>query len=463
MADYSVYEGVVAYAKQMLIGLAQSSKVAIFNDPNNQILTVKGKKTAIREVETKGAGDYTGQWGNGADAASVSQVEYYAPYDRAYSASVDSLKEAASYLEGAKPTLPGVATAYLKTKLAPEIDTAILARYAAQAGVQHNTSDQGYGVDADNILGTLTNIEAQVKNAGADGDVVVFLSNTVMAAFEAALLAKNILASDVVIEREMTREEVADGYGALKIQIKAKRFNSLLIVDVPDDRMVGKVYMLNGNDPGQQEGGVIPAKNLSSYFDTKIIAIPLEAAYANIRHIVNNLFVPVGLDTADYKENIEAINQKLFGVLTLEENGINQLGDGFKFNSRCVYGGDIFELYRGSAVVVKGTAGVVAIAPKKAEYVSGALSGAKTTSQDIKIACEDLNCSGTVYFDSATTASITVDASETLIVPESGTDMRPYCTPTITFGNTAGTSVISVYSDSNKTKKIGEFTATSLG
>ena len=57
MADYSVYEGVVAYSKQLLIAFAQNSKVAIFNDPNNQILTVKGKETAIREVETKGAGD----------------------------------------------------------------------------------------------------------------------------------------------------------------------------------------------------------------------------------------------------------------------------------------------------------------------------------------------------------------------------------------------------------------------
>lgn len=462
MADFTIYEGTVAYAKQLLVGMAQSSKVAIFNDPNNQILSVKGKETAIREVETKGASDYTGAWGDGTGSASLNQVKYYAPYDRAYSASVDSLKEAASYLEGAKPSLPGVATSYLKTKLAPEIDTVVLARYYTEAGEKHVTTEAGYAVDVDNILGTLTKIEADVKNAGADGDVVVFLSNTANAAFEQALLNKNILANDVVIERDMTREEVAEGYGALKIQIKAKKFNNLIIVDVPDDRMATKVYMLNGIDAGQLEGGVIPAKNLSTYAPIHIIAIPMEAAYANIRHIVSNMFVPAGIDVADYNENITALNEKLFGVISLENTGINQLGDGFKFNSRCVYGGDIFEIFRDACVAVTGAAGAVQVAPKWA--VGENKSGAKTTTATVRVSCGEANCSGTIYLASSATGSATVTASSALTVPGAdAADPRPYADVTVTFGATAGTSKISVYADSAKTVKIGEFEATSLG
>lgn len=469
MADYTVYEGVTAYAKQVLIGLAQSAAVAVFNNPNEQVLTIKGKETAIREVQTKGASDYTGKWDDGFDSAEVDYKTYYAPYDRAFSASIDTLKEAQSYVEGATPSLIGVANHYLKNELAPEIDRVIISRYANEvaSGNVHSSSDSGWGVDAAGILGTLTGIEADVANAGYVGDIVVFISATANKAFEQALTSANLLASaaPVTIEREMTRGEIAEGFGPLKIEIRCRKFNNLLIIPVPDNRMCGKVLMLNGIDPGQENGGCIPQKNSSSYFDVHILAIPMDAAFANIRHIINQLFVPYGLDTADYQQNIETANEKLFGVVSLEDCGINQQADGFKFNSRVVYGGDIFEIYRDACVLVKGATQAQTIAPVKATCVAAAsaLSGAKTTTSDVKVAFEALNCSGTVYFVSATTGSATVDASETLTIPTTGDDLRPYCTPTVTFGNTAGTSKISVYSDSAKTIKIGEFTVTSEG
>lgn len=463
MGNFSTYEGVVAYAKQLLISFAQNSKVSIFNDPNNQILTIKGKETAIREIQTSGAGDYTGEWGSGIGEAESDYKNYFAPYDRQFTASIDSLAEAQSYVEGATPTLHGVATEYIKKHLAPEIDSVILARYASQAGIKATTST--YAVDKANILATLTSVEQQIAEAGYDGEIVTFISTDVNAAFEQALLEKNVLANDVVIKRQMTREEIAEGFDPLEVEIRVRKFNNLLIVPVPSDRMCGKYIMLNKIDPGQEAGGVIPQKNVATYADNKIIAIPMEAAYANIRHIVSQLFVPSGIDVADYNENIALANEKLFGVLTLENVGINQQSDGFKFNSRCVYGGDVFEKYRDAAMVITGAAGAVTVAPVKATAVSpaSAFSGAKTTTSDIKVACEALNCSGTVYFASATTGSATVDASEALTVPTSGDDLRPYCSPTVTFGNSAGTSVISVYSDSAKTIKIGEFTVTSLG
>lgn len=467
MADYTVYEGVTAYAKQVLIGLAQSAAVAVFNDPNSQVLTIKGKETAIREITTKGAGDYTGSWGDGFASAEVRQRKYYAPYDRGFSASIDTLKEAQSYVEGATPSLIGVANHYLKNELAPEIDRAILANYANEvdAASVHTNSDSGWGVGSTDILGTLAAVEADIANAGYVGDIVCFLSATVNKDFQKALTAANIIANYEVIKRDMTREGIAEGFEPLQVEIRVRRYNNLLIIPVPDNRMCGKVLMLNGINPGQENGGCIPLKNSSSYFDINILAIPMPAAFANIRHIINQLFVPYGLDVADYQQNIETANEKLFGVVALENCGINQQADGFKFNSRCVYGGDIFNIYRDACVLVKGATQAQTVAPVKATCVAAAsaLSGAKTTTSDVKVAFEELNCSGTVYFVSKTTASATVDASETLTVPTSGEDLRPYCSPTVTFGNTAGTSVIEVHTGSASGPKIGEFTVTSEG
>lgn len=465
MSDFTVYEGVIAFAKQMLLSFAQNSKVAIFNDPQNQILTIKGKETAIREIQTAGAGDYTGTWNDGIGTAEVDYKNYYAPYDRAFSASVDSLKEAQSFVEGATPSLIGVAQEFNKKNLAPEIDSVILARFADQAGVKKVTgTDAGYTVDKDHIIETLTNIQKDVSNAGYDGDIVVFVAASVNAMITQALVGANIVANEEVITRKMTGE-LAEGFDGLEITLKVRRIDNLLIISVPEDRMAGKYYMLNGIDPGQENGGVIPAKNLSTYFDTKILAVPLEAAYANIRHIINNLFVPAGVDAADYAEDIALANEKLFGVMNIEPGPINPFGDGFKFNERCVYGGDIFEKYRDASVLVKGAVAAQTVAPIKATCVAAAsaLSGAKTTTSDVKVAFEELNASGTVYFVSKTTASATVDASETLTVPSSGEDLRPYATPTVTFGNTAGTSVIEVHTGSASGPKIGEFTVTSEG
>lgn len=465
MADYTVYEGVVAYAKQLLMQYAVSCRTAIFNDPNNQILSVKGKETAIREVETKGASDYTGVWGDGIDTASSDYVLYYAPNDRAFSASIDSLKEAQSFVEGATPTLKGVAAAFNRTKLAPEIDAVLLARYASQVATEnkHLNSEEGWKVDKDNIIETLTNIEAAALNAGYADEIVVFLSSIVNAAFEKALLDRNILANDIVIKRSMTREEIADGFGTLEIEIKAKKLNNLIIMPTPDDRMIGKVLMLNGIDPGQEEGGVLPQKNVSTYFDINILAIPMTAAYANVRHIVSNMAVPVGFDIADYQQNIAEINRKLFGTVQIENAGINQIGDAFKFNERCVYGGDIFKIYRNACVLVKSADGAVTVAPKTA-VAKDPEAGSSTTNATVRVYFGDSNCSGTAYFESAATGTATVDASKAITVPSDGAaDTRPYADVTVRFGATSGSSIISVFADSAKTKKIGEFKATSLG
>ena len=175
------------------------------------------------------------------------------------------------------------------------------------------------------------------------------------------------------------------------------------------------------------------------------------------------LFVPLGFDTDDYQENVNKINERLLGVVELQNNGIHQVGDSFKFSSRCVYGGDIFEIYRDACVLVKSASQAQTVAPVKATAITEDISGAKTTTKTVRIACEALNCSGTIYLDSATTASATVTSSGALTVPSSGSDMRPYLDVTVTFGTTAGDSKISIYADSSKTVKIGEFTATSEG
>lgn len=462
MADFTIYAGNIAYAKGMHLSLAQNAKCSIMNDPNNQVLTINGKETVYRQADTNGASDYVDSWPNGYGNAEVKQATYYAPYDRGFSASIDSVKEAQSFIEGAKPSLVGVAQEFIKKHLAPEIDTVIFSRMANQAGNKIVNSTPGYGITKSAIIETLTNIAKDISNNGWDGDIYTFISATVNAAFEQALLEKNILMNDVVIKRQMTREEIADGFEPLTVEFRVRKFNNMIIVPVPDDRMAGKVLMLNGISVGQTDGGVLPQKNNPGYYDINILAIPADCAYANIRHIVSQMFVPANVPLEDYAENINLVNEKLFGTLTLENVGVNPFGDGFKFNTRTLYGGDIFDKYKDSCILVKSADGTQTIAPKKASFVGAEsdLTGANAATDTPKFIIEPANASGTVYFASTTTASATVEASKSISV---GDDGIPYVAPTVTYGSTAGTSKISAYSDSNKTVKIGEITVTSTG
>lgn len=448
MPNFSTYEATVAFAKQANLSMAQSAKVAIFNDPTNQIYDIKAKETLIREIETVGAGDYTGVWDDGFGNVESEYVRYYAPYDRSASFAIDSLQEAQSFVEGATPTLNLAGKEFMTKHQAPEIDSVVLARYAVQAGIKKLTTE--WQIDKAHILDTLTSIEAEISNAGYDGEIVTYLSTDANMAFEQALLEKNVLASDVVIKRKMTKEEVAEGFEALEIEIRCRKFNNMLIIPVPNDRMCGAYIMLDGRSAGQEAGGVIPEKNVSTYHDNKIIAIPLPAAYCNIRHIVAELAVPASIDVADYTENIALANEKLFGTVEIEHIGVNQLSDGFKFNTRTVYGGDIFEKYRDLCVVVKTADGAISgIEATRIITDLSAVTAADTFTKTLQ--CAPLNMTAVPTVESTATGKATVAAA-------AGTNPGEVVLTVTKVA--AGDTTIKIYADAAKTNLLGELPVT---
>ena len=490
MADLGIIQPSVAYRKNLLIEEANGSKIFMLYDPNLFGYETHAKKTIIREITTTGAGDYVDGWNNGLDFGSCKQVEYWAAFDRQFVAVIDSMREIQSYNAGGIPTISGVVNSFYKTGIIPEMDMAMFARLAAQVPAEntHVVTDSGYACDAANIIDTITNINANITNSGDDNMVYMFMSASTVANLQKALLAKNILMSDEVVSRVVSKAPVVDfdeidvdqydeetvefikkAMGNLSLDFRVYKLNKNYIIEVPDKRFVNKVLMLNKINPGQELGGCIPQLNSSAFAEIKIFAIPRGAAYFDVQHIVSEMFIPMNaeVDSVEMFESIKYVNERFAGLLQLpvQAAGIHQKGDSYKFTTRVCYGGDLLNIRKQNVQIVLGTAGAVASTPKKATCVSpaSALSGAKTTTSDIKFVFEDINCSGTVYFVSKTTGSATVDASETLTVPTSGEDLRPWASPTVTFGNTAGTSVIEVHTGSASGPKIGEITVTSEG
>lgn len=463
------YGFVIGYDKSAKINYAAQSVTAIFNNPAEQVLRKDKREMRIRRFTTRGPKNYRGMWNNGFGSAEMEYDTYYMLNDREFSFHIDSLAEIQSVVEGATPTLKAVTEQYNKCNLIPEMDALFITKVANKAGVVKTAGvDAGYSIETGHIYETLTNIEALLTDKGYKGKVVVYLRPTIYAGLKQELSQRNILANSTTVERKFNYEDLGlEGYeDALKVSIPVVELDNFYLYSTPTERMNGKNYVLDGYLPGQEAGGYIAAKNLATYFDIDILAIPLDAAFTNVTHEICNLVCPGWVDPSTFEGDIALANKKLLGTLELQKiEGDNQLSDGFDVHERTVFDGDVYEQYKDAVVLVKGATQAQTVAPVKATCVSpvSALSGAKTTTSDIKFAFEDLNCSGTVYFASATTGSATVDASESITIPTSGDDLRPYATPTVTFGNTAGTSVISVYSDSGKTVKIGEITVTSEG
>ena len=461
----------IAYSKKCYTDFMQGSVLAPLLDTDVQRGVWHAGKYQYRTVKANGLKDFDGKFEQDFDSYDVHMKEFTAVHDRQFSATVDSVEEAQSYIEGAEPTMKGINDAMINQALIPELDTLGLALYANKVPanmVATNQSGQGYETDASHIVATITKIKAKIFDSGYKGDILCWLDPDTYANLTTALSNSTVLANPVVVNKV----SIGEGENKIEINTEAVKWNGIIFIETPSDRMHGKVITLDGRSAGQEAGGIIPYYTDANYFESVILMGPAKDTFVfAFKHLIANLFVPTGA-SVDVTPELQAVNEQLINSVEFADEmfkgqGIYQAGDGYQLNGRVIPVFGVVDNHAKNCFLVKKYyASTPTVAPVKATCVAAtsALSGAKTTTSDIEFRFEDINCSGTVYFASATTGSATVDASETLTVPDAtAADRRPYCSPTVTFGTTAGTSKISVYSDSAKTIKIGEVTVTSLG
>jgi hypothetical protein len=168
MAQWTVYDGIEAYARRSLLAYYQASKTAIFNNPQNQILTPKGKETLVREVESGGAGTYNKakgwmtQYGQG---TGVKWVKYKAEFDRSKVMTVDAVDEAQSFANGMTPSIELLATDFMDNQISREVDATTIAKFYSRLGSGNkfeSSAATGYQTDAAHILDTLNLLDKDI-------------------------------------------------------------------------------------------------------------------------------------------------------------------------------------------------------------------------------------------------------------------------------------------------------------
>lgn len=366
--SFTVYDGIEAFAKRALLGYYNACKTAIFNDPKNQVLTPKGRVTKVREIESGMAGNYDKSKGwmrTYGTGQGVKWVEYRAEHDRAKVLFTDAIDEEQSFANGMTPSIDLLNTDFLDNQLPREVDASNIAKWASRVPSANILVDGGMGgnyINANVILETLNDLDSQIFSSGYEGDTVLFMNPTAYKNFITAIQNKWGLASNVLMEKVAT-VYLDTGVGedsAIKVNITFEQYGHFLIVRTPADRMYTKIIMLSGDpdDDGQEMGGYIPDYLAPDFANIYMLAVPINAAFANMRYMVDNLLVPAYMDVSKYtKVDLRLLNQKMFGNVEINNAGINQKANGFEYDVRAIYGGDIFSNRRKSCFMVTDNGG----------------------------------------------------------------------------------------------------------
>lgn len=76
----------------------------------------------------------------------------------------------------------------------------------------------------------------------------------------------------------------------------------------------------------------------------KLLAIPMEAAFCNVKYMVDNFLYPAFMENlSTAKVDLRELNKRMYGNVAINNAGINQKANAFEYDIRAIYGGDIFD------------------------------------------------------------------------------------------------------------------------
>lgn len=351
------YDGIVAFAKKANCGLYLSCKTALFNNRERQVYTPKGKKTLVRQYNAGTSGAYNKskgwltQYGTG---TGVEWKEYEAKYDRAKVLSVDALDEEQSFANGMTPSIQLLMEDFLDNQLPAEIDAANISDWygGVPSGNKKESDDAGYGIGVNNILGTISNLEMNIFNSGYDRESVLFIHSKAYANMRTAIQNKMGFANPNVIGSKRIEVNVDTGISSLvpgesdilSVTIDVETYGRFIVVPMPSDRMYTAIDFLSGDPADATEaervGGYVPASGAKAVY---MLAIPMEAAFSNVRYQLQNYLWPALLEGNIDNINLRKLNEKMYGNVEILNAGINQKAAAYEADMRVVFGGELYD------------------------------------------------------------------------------------------------------------------------
>lgn len=355
--SFTYYDGIVSFAKKANCGLYLACKTSLFNDRERQVYTPKGKKTLVRQYSSGKSGAYNKskgwmtQYGTG---TGIEWKEYEAKYDRAKVLSVDALDEEQSFANGMTPSIQLLMEDFLDNQLAGEIDAANISDWygGVPSANKKESDDAGYGIGVNNILGTINTLEMSIFDSGYDRESVLFIHSKAYANMRTAIQNKMGFANPNVIGTKKITVNVDTGISALvpgaddvlSVTLDVETYGRFIVVPMPADRMYTAIDFLSG-DPAdvteaERPGGYVPADGAKAVY---MLAIPMEAAFANVRYQLQNYLWPSFMEGGIDNINLRKLNEKMYGNVEVLNAGVNQKAAAYEADIRCVFGGQLYD------------------------------------------------------------------------------------------------------------------------
>lgn len=415
--SFTVYDGIEAYARKANSGLYLGCRTSIFNDPSNQIYTPKGKVTRVRQYESGMPGNYSktkGWMTTYGTGKGVQWIEYKAPYDRAKILATDAIDEEQSFAVGMTPSFELLGSDFLNNQLPREIDATNIAKWFSQIPADNKFTNAQMDISPENILNTLTELENMVFDSGYDRDIVLFMSSDAYSNMVTAIQNKSGFASNVVL-KDFATVEIDSGLGglisgassAISVNINFERYGHFLIIKMPKDRMYSNIIMYSGNpeDVGQEAGGYTADTTNANFCQIKLMAIPIEAAFTNVRYMIDNFLYPAYLQSNSYtRVDIRELNKRMYGNVEINNAGINQKANAFEYDIRAIYGGSLFDNRARNCFAVSTAPGAQNIPVNRIELNT-------TGGNEVKVG-DTLQIVPTVYPAGATNKTVTYTSSD---------------------------------------------------
>ena len=109
--------------------------------------------------------------------------------------------------------------------------------------------------------------------------------------------------------------------------------------------MISNVILLDKHSAGQTAGGWIPDTSAPGFHNIDMLVVPVDAAALSVRHIVSSLTVPLqayNVEKFDINAELSGLNQMYDGQVYIENIGVDQNADRFKYMNRIKYGVAVF-------------------------------------------------------------------------------------------------------------------------
>ena len=320
--------------------------------PENKKYDEKYGTVYIRQFKsTKGLANYDPEKGyDGAGSGDRPEwVGYTVDMDRQIHIVVDAMDELPSFLAGTESSIGVTFREKYNKNLSSEMDALAMAR--AYAGSIAGGNTLGASNFAKNFWGEIIRIKNLMYEKGVDENTLIygFISSDIYAYGENQILTNGALANNAVLSKfTMQVPTGIEGTNHLELSLNAIKYDNVVLIKMPKERMSTSITLLDGRSEGQEAGGYLAGdEKMSAVF------VPDKTMFTDVQYHIEQLLLPAQAYSMLTPSDVNETLTKLVGNIKIENIGVNQKRNAFEMMGRIKYDSKVIDVNKDKILCFK--------------------------------------------------------------------------------------------------------------